>query len=1181
MTKLQVQKKWKFWIDRGGTFTDVIGVSPEGVIKTCKLLSSDSQHYDDASIEGIRRLFHLREDQAIPTDQIDSVRIGTTLATNALLERKGADTALVTSYGFRDALSIGFQQRPDLFSLEITKPDALYKCVIETTQRQDVHGQVIQPLDKDRLYDQLMLAKQRGITSVAIVFMHAYRYPEDERRSKKIASDIGFDEVICSHEIAKVMGFIMRGNTTVVDAYLTPVFGSYLNQLQQQLPDVKILMMQSNGGLLPTALYRAKDSLLSGPAGGVIAGAHIAKRLACPKLITFDMGGTSTDVAYYAGSLNRNYESIVAGIPVQLPMLDIETIASGGGSIIAFRQGRFCVGPESAGATPGPACYGKGGPLTITDCHVMLGHIRADFFPQCFGKCGEQAIDVSVVNELFEQLTKKINQATSQSYTLTDVAHGFIRVAVTQMAGAIKKITLQKGYDLTNAVLCSFGGAAAQHACAVSDELGVSQVVISPYASLFSALGIGLSDIRSIKQQSVEQLIHSAFSKLEPLYDQLIKSFEVVDIDSSKVKFYRHMHLKYQGTDAVIVIPWQQDYEDIFNQQYLSMYGFTMPEREIICQEISVEQVVQSNELIQMLSAEGFRHVADISGVMNRYQLAKDKSVCGPLTIVEKHTATVLPLGWSATIDNEKNLWLRRDKKLQQTDIDTQDADPVWLEVFNYLFMSIAEEMGEALANTAYSVNIKERRDFSCAIFDVSGGLVANAPHMPVHLGSMGASVKAISEHFKNTMHAGDVYMLNDPYAGGTHLPDVTVVTPVFLGQAQPRFYVASRGHHADIGGSQPGSMPAHSDNIEQEGILFTYAHIVKQGTFDEQYIRSCLSQKPYPARNIKQNIADLKAQIAANQRGVNQIIKMVEQHSLKVVNAYMKFVQANAESAVREVIACLSDGEFIQRMDCGAEIHVAIRVDKQKRDCEIDFTGTCGAEQTNFNAPKAVTTAAVLYVFRCLVQRNIPLNQGCLLPIKIIIPKGSLLDPVSPRAVVAGNVETSQNIVEALFSAMGVMAQSQSTMNNFTFGNARYQYYETIAGGSGAGDGFNGADAVQVHMTNTRLTDHEILEFRFPVRVNRFEVRQHSAGKGKYTGGEGVIREIYFSESMIVNLLSEHRQFPPMGMQQGGDGVCGENVIIRVNNKKEKLGASAVCQVETGDILQIKTPGGGGYGVN
>ncbi|MDF1759757.1 MAG: hydantoinase B/oxoprolinase family protein [Coxiellaceae bacterium] len=1181
MTKLQLQKKWKFWIDRGGTFTDVIGVSPEGAITTCKLLSSDSQRYDDASIEGIRRLFHLREDQAIPTEQIESVRIGTTLATNALLEGKGASTALVTSYGFKDALRIGFQQRPDLFALKINKPDALYKQVIETTQRQDVHGEVIQQLDKDRLYDQLLLAKQQGITSIAVVFMHAYRYTEDERNAKKIALTVGFDEVICSHEVGKVMGFIMRGNTTVVDAYLTPVFGSYLHHLQQQLPDVNILMMQSNGGLLPTALYRAKDSLLSGPAGGVIAGAKLAEQLKCPKLVTFDMGGTSTDVAYYAGSLHRNYESIIAGIPVQLPMLAIETIASGGGSVISFNQGRFCVGPESAGANPGPACYGKGGPLTITDCHVMLGHIRADFFPHCFGKGGEQAINEKNVIKLFDELTKQINQNSNKTYTSTEVAHGFVQVAVTQMAGAIKKITLQKGYDLSDAVISSFGGAAAQHVCAVADELSISQVVISPYASLFSALGIGIADIRSIKQQTIEQPLKTAFTKLESLYDEIIHSFDAVDVSNNHINYICNMHLKYQGTDAVLIIPYQQDYEKIFNQQYFSTYGFTMPERDIVCQEISVEQAIQASESIGQLAVENFQNVAAIPGVMDRYQLAKDKSIRGPLTIVEKHTVAVLPLGWAATIDSENNMWLTRDTPLQASSIDTQQADPIWLEVFNYLFMSIAEEMGEALANTAYSVNIKERRDFSCAIFNSSGDLVANAPHMPVHLGSMGVSVKAIREHFDNKMQPGDVYMLNDPYAGGTHLPDVTVVTPVFFNQKQPAFYVASRGHHADIGGIQPGSMPAHSDNIEQEGILFTYAHIVKQGVLDIQYIESCLSKKPYPARNIKQNLADLKAQIAANQRGVNQVIKMVEQYSLSVVNAYMHFVQANAEVAVRQVIACLSDGEFIQRMDCGAEIHVAIRVNQDKCQCEIDFTGTNGAEQSNFNAPKAVTTAAVLYVFRCLVQRAIPLNQGCLSPIKIIIPKGSLLDPVSPRAVVAGNVETSQNIVEALFSAMGIMAQSQSTMNNFTFGNAQYQYYETIAGGSGAGDGFNGADAVQVHMTNTRLTDHEILEFRFPVRINRFELRQDSGGKGKYKGGEGVIREIYFSEPMTVNLLSEHRQYPPLGMQQGGNGACGENAVIHTNNKKQKLKTSAVCKVEAGDILQIKTPGGGGYGVN
>ncbi|MDF1655764.1 MAG: hydantoinase B/oxoprolinase family protein [Coxiellaceae bacterium] len=1178
MTKLQMQKKWKFWIDRGGTFTDVIGIAPDGELKTHKLLSSNSQHYDDATIEGIRQVLHLREDQAIPTEQIDSVRIGTTLATNALLERKGAATALVTSYGFKDALSIGFQQRPDLFALKIEKPEALYERVIETTQRQDIKGQTIQALDEERLREQLLVAKQKGITSIAIVFMHAFRYSADERHAKTIAIAVGFDEVICSHEIASVMGFIMRGNTSIVDAYLTPVFAGYLNHLQQQLSGVKVLMMQSNGGLMSTALYRAKDSLLSGPAGGVIAGAKMSEQIMCSKLITFDMGGTSTDIAYYEGSLSRSYESVIAGIPLQLPMLDIETIAAGGGSIISFHQGRFCVGPESAGANPGPACYGKGGPLTITDCHVMLGHINADYFPQCFGKDGEQKIDKATVVKAFNQLTNEINQSTNKEYTAYEVAQGFIRVAVTQMSGAIKKITLQKGYDLTDAVLCSFGGAAAQHACAVADELGLTRVVISPYASLFSALGIGQADIRRIRQQTIERPIHEAFPKLETMYDQMIQGFDDIDIDSDKTDYLCRMHLKYQGTDVSINVPYQHDYENLFNQRHLTLYGFTMPERKIICQDISVEQVLRSDELFKPALSKRSQKIKSSPDVVNRYQLAKDKTISGPVTIAEKHTVTVLPVAWSAGVDDHENLWLSRDKPLQPASVDTQQSDPILLEVFNYLFMSIAEEMGEALANTAYSVNIKERRDFSCAVFDATGGLVANAPHMPVHLGSMSVSVKAISQHFDSKMQPGDVYMLNDPYAGGTHLPDVTVVTPVFLEQKKPVFYVASRGHHADIGGCQPGSMPAHSENIEQEGILFTYAHIVKQGAFDSGYVESCLLQEPYPARNIKQNIADLKAQIAANQRGINQIVKMVEQYSLPVVNAYMRFVQTNAELAVREVIACLTDGEFVQRMDCGAEIHVAIRVDQNNRECEIDFTGTHGAENTNFNAPKAVTTAAVLYVFRCLVQRDIPLNGGCLIPIKIIIPKGSLLDPVSPRAVVAGNVETSQNIVEALFSAMGIVAQSQATMNNLTFGNSEYQYYETIAGGSGAGDGFNGADAVQVHMTNTRLTDPEVLEFRFPVRVNRFELRQGSGGEGKYKGGEGLIREIYFNEAMTVNLLSEHRQFPPLGMGQGADGACGENTLIRSNNKKQKLAASVLCEVDCGDILQIKTPGGGGY---
>ncbi len=1170
---------YKIWVDRGGTFTDLIGVAPNGQVTTCKLLSKNEHQYEDATIEGIRRLLGLREDQAIPVDHIESIRIGTTLATNALLERKGAPMAFVTSIGFKDALRISFQQRPDLFALHIKKPDMLYQSVIETTQRFDVSGDEISPLNETSLHNQLVQAKKQGIKSVAIAFMHAYKFHDDEMRAKQIASEIGFDEVICSHEIGRVMGYVMRSNTTVVDAYLTPVFGVYLSHLQHQLPGVNLLMMQSNGGLLPVEKYRAKDSLLSGPAGGVIAGVRLTEQASFKKCITFDMGGTSTDVAYYDGELIRNFESTIAGIPVQLPMLAIETIAAGGGSIIHFDQGRFCVGPESAGADPGPACYGKGGPLTITDCHVLLNHIRPDIFPQCFGYDSDQPINQQIVVEKFNQLTESINKMQAQQYSNQQVAEGFIRVTIIQMASAIKKITLQKGYDLDRSVMCCFGGAGPQHACAVADELGINDVLISPYASLLSAMGMGLADIRSIKQLSVELPIELTLPTLSMLYDQLIASFESADCDELCIIHHKQLHLKYEGTDTVLVLPLQDNIESIFHQLYLSTYGFQMSDRRIICQSISVERIIASDQTINKSNADISRSHINMPGIIERDQLTKQHATSGPALIAEQHTVTVLEKGWAATIDDAQNIRLTREHKREIETIAIDRPDPIWLEVFNHLYMSIAEEMGEALANTAYSVNIKERRDFSCAIFDANGDLVANAPHMPVHLGSMGVSVKAIKTHFAATMREGDVYMLNDPYAGGTHLPDVTVVTPIFLADDQPLFYVASRGHHADIGGSQPGSMPADSTTIEQEGILFTYAHIVKSGVFDTEYVTQQLNKMPYPARNVDQNIADLKAQIAANQRGANQLKVMVEKYNVSVVGAYMGFVQQNAEQAVREVIACLSDGSFVQRMDCGAEIHVAIRVNNAQKSCEIDFTGTHGAEHSNFNAPKAVTIAAVLYVFRCLVKCNIPLNQGCLKPITLIIPEGSLLDPIKPRAVVAGNVETSQNIVEALFSAMNIMAQSQSTMNNVTFGSKHYQYYETIAGGSGAGNGFHGADAVQVHMTNTRLTDPEILEFRFPVLLKRFEIRNNSAGQGMYTGGQGVIREIQFYEPMTVNILSEHRRYNPLGMNGGSDAQCGENSIIREDGKKEQLGACATCNVNSGDTLQVKTPGGGGYG--
>lgn len=1155
-----IDKGWQFWVDRGGTFTDIIAYKPDGSIETCKLLSEHPELYNDAIIEGIRRLTMADSDTSIPVHIIGQIRVGTTIATNALLERKGASTAFVTSNGFADSLKIGYQQRPDLFALHIEKVQPLYEHVIETTQRISVNGETLQSLDTVQLKQKLQLAKRQGITSIAIAFLHAYAFPDDELLAKRVAESLDFDEVICSHELSQRMGFISRGETAVVDAYLSPIFHHYLNQLQTKLPGVNIQFMQSNGGLLNAKLIRAKDSLLSGPAGGVMASVKIAEQLKLDSIISFDMGGTSTDIGFYDGTIYRNEQPIVAGIPLRIPMLDIKTIASGGGSIIRYEQGRFLVGPESAGANPGPACYGRGGPLTITDCHVVLGNISPANFPVCFGDNGDCPIDAERVTQLMQALTDSINNASDQNMTIEQVARGFIQVAVHQMAAAIKKHMLKFGRDARRSTLICFGGAAGQHACSIAQELGIHHVIIHPLASLLSALGIGLAEERIIRQRSIEALLENC-SNLNLQYKELQSEIKELSNNYNALSFENQMFVKYFASDNAFRVPHETQCRTTFERLYKRQYGYTQPATPIVCEAIAVEATSKASISLNDLLVSNL----------------DSNSVDGPQRIVQPDTVIVINEGWQGTFDQHNILHIQHKEIIKRASISTDKADPVYLEVFNHAFMSIAEQMGETLVNTARSVNIKERRDFSCALFDRRGNLIANAPHMPVHLGSMSDSVKSIINNCSNDMKAGDAYMLNDPYAGGTHLPDITVITPVYFDHSTADFYVASRAHHADIGGIEPGSMPAHSTNIDQEGIVFERFKCVSQSLLLRHELLQRLTGGDMPARNPEKNIADLEAQLAANQQGIIQLQQLITDYGLHTVNAYVGFINDNAQALVENLLASLSTGSFTQAMDCGATIKVDIKSTCNNR-CLIDFSKSGGAEHTNFNAPTSVTLASVLYVLRCLIQQTIPLNQGCLNPIDVQLPKEGLLNPNYPQAVVAGNVETSQNIVEALLSALGIMAQSQATMNNFTFGNDHYQYYETIAGGSGAGMGFNGCDAVQVHMTNTRLTDPEVLEHRFPVRLVDFKIRLGSGGAGQYRGGNGVIRCIEFLEPMRVNLLSEHRKNPPQGMSGGDPGQCGMNLHIK-SGEYTVLPATVSIDVSAGDRICIHTPGGGGFG--
>ncbi|MFO1191863.1 MAG: hydantoinase B/oxoprolinase family protein [Rhodoferax sp.] len=1198
-----VSSRWQFWIDRGGTFTDIVARRPDGSLVTHKLLSENPGQYRDAAVAGMRHLLGLPPDAPVTAAQVECVKMGTTVATNALLERKGEPTLLVTTTGFRDALRIAYQNRPRLFDRRILLPELLYSAVVEAQERVGAHGDVVLPLDEAALRDALQRHFDAGLRSVAIVFMHGYRHTAHEQAAERIARSIGFPQVSTSHGTSPMMKFVSRGDTTVVDAYLSPILRRYVDQVAQEMPGVRLYFMQSSGGLADAGRFQGKDAILSGPAGGIVGMARTATLAGMDRVIGFDMGGTSTDVSHFAREFEREFETQVAGVRMRAPMMAIHTVAAGGGSILSFDGARFRVGPQSAGADPGPASYRRGGPLAVTDANVMLGKIQPRHFPPVFGPRGDEPLDGEVVRTRFEAL------AGQCGLPVMAVAEGFIDIAVQQMANAIKKISVARGYDVTRYTLQCFGGAGGQHACLVADALGMQRVLVHPLAGVLSAYGMGLADQSVIREQAVEcPLDTSAVPRVRRELLALADATrgELARAQGGAVRVQGRVHLRYAGSDSALAVPLalEEDATDAqamaalqagFEQAYRQRYAFLMQGRGLVVEAVSVEAVIAGEsvdepvqplhavrevphrEVVRMYSG-GAWHAA---ALVVRDDLRCGDVLQGPCIIAERNATTVVEPGWQATLSARNHLVLERHTPRAQRHAAGTQVDPVLLEVFNNLFMNIAEQMGLQLQNTAHSVNIKERLDFSCALFDAQGHLIANAPHMPVHLGSMGESIQTVIRDNAGRMQRGDVYVLNDPYHGGTHLPDITVITPVYLADAQaPQFYVGSRGHHADVGGTTPGSMPPFSRSIDEEGVQIQNFRLVAAGVLQESALQTLLQGGPYPARNPAQNLADLRAQIAANEKGVQELRRMVEQFGLDVVQAYMGHVQDNAEESVRRVIPRLRDGRFELPLDNGARIVVAVRVDTAARSAEIDFTGTSPQQPNNFNAPRAVCMAAVLYVFRTLVDDDIPLNAGCLKPLRVTIPRGCMLNPDAPAAVVAGNVETSTCITNALFGALGVMAASQCTMNNFTFGNDRYQYYETIAGGSGATDGADGTSVVQTHMTNSRLTDPEVLEFRFPVRLESYTLRSGSGGAGRWRGGDGGVRRLRFLEPMTASILSNGRIHPAFGMAGGEPGATGINRVVRADGTVQTLEHIGQVQMAAGDVFEIHTPGGGGYGL-
>jgi 5-oxoprolinase (ATP-hydrolysing) len=1314
--------RWQFWVDRGGTFTDVVGRAPGGALRTLKLLSDNPEQYRDAAVEGIRRLLDLDPGAIVGPDRVESVRMGTTVATNALLERRGAPTVLVITRGFRDALRIANQARPRLFERHIRLPELLYERVIEAHERVAADGEVVARLDEEALGAALRAAYDAGFRSCAIVLLHGFRHAAHERSAATLARTIGFTQVSESHRVSPLMKLIPRGDTTVVDAYLSPVLRRYVGEISAQMPGVRLLFMQSSGGLIEASRFQGKDAILSGPAGGIVGMVASAAAAGHDRLIGFDMGGTSTDVSHYAGEYERAFDTEVAGVRLRAPMMHIHTIAAGGGSLIRFDGARLRVGPGSAGADPGPASYRRGGPLTITDANVLLGRIQPAFFPAVFGPQANQSLDGAVVRRLFGELAQEMAGSVQRCVSPEEVAAGSVRIAVDSMANAVKRISVARGYDVTRYTLQCFGGAGGQHACLVADALGMQRIFSHPLAGVLSAYGMGMAEQSAMRDASLErdlcsESLHAARALALRLRDEAAAELHGQGVCAAAIRTEIRLRVRYRGTDTALNCrlppavqpadvasplasspaepaapaesagmpgvapaaaapddPGVGAIRDEFEAAYRRRFALTMPHASLVIEAVAVEcvasasaaasehvvagdsAVVGEGTVTGASTAAGASAVASASAAAGytgvtgsnperdarginaqgayargaaapgddlpgagakdfgaqsgagssapaaraeiplycfaderpagwrtgrlyaRETLGAGAKIDGPAVIVEANATTVIEPGWRAQVTAAGNLDICRFRARAAVSEAGPQVDPAMLEIFNNRFMNIAEQMGLRLQHTAHSVNIKERLDFSCALFDAEGALIANAPHMPVHLGSMSDSIRSVKARNPG-MRRGDVFMLNDPYHGGTHLPDITVVTPVFLDRERPSFFVASRGHHADIGGITPGSMPPFSTDIAQEGVLIDNFKLVRKGVLNEAALLGLLRGGPHPARNPEQNVADLRAQIAANEKGAQELESIVAEYGRDTVTLYMHRVRDNAEECVRRALGALGDGQFALRLDNGAVIRVAVRVDAAKRSACIDFSGSSAQLPDNFNAPRAITVAAVLYVFRTLVDDDIPLNAGCLKPLDIIVPEGSMLNPHPPAAVVAGNVETATCVANALYGALGVMAAAQCTMNNFTFGNARHQYYETIAGGSGAGLGFPGTSVVQTHMTNSRLTDPEVLESRFPVRVDSYEIRAGSGGAGRWPGGNGGVRRIRFLEPMTAAILSNGRTQGAFGMAGGQPGAPGENRIERGDGRVETLAATGQAEMAAGDVFVISTPGGGGYG--
>lgn len=1193
--------KWDFWIDRGGTFTDIVARKPDGVLLAHKVLSENPEAYRDAAIQGIRELMGIPGGEPLPTEKIATVKMGTTVATNALLERKGDRTLLAITEGFRDALKIGYQGRADIFAKNITKPEQLYERVLEVDERVLADGTVEAKPDLDLVRRNLAAAHADGIRACAIVFMHSYRYPAHEQAVAAIAREVGFSQVSVSHGVSPLMKIVGRGDTTVVDAYLSPVLRRYVDQVAAELGEeadrsARLMFMMSSGGLTDANLFQGRDAILSGPAGGVVGCVETARIAGFDKIIGFDMGGTSTDVSHFDGEYERTLETEVAGVRMRAPMMLIHTVAAGGGSILHYDGSRFQVGPDAAGANPGPRCYRRGGPLAVTDANVMTGKLDPSFFPAIFGPNRNEPLDVDAVREAFAELAGRIGDGRSPEA----VADGFIRIAVENMANAVKKISVQRGYDVTEYALQSFGGAGGQHACLVADALGMRTVMIHPFSGLLSAYGMGLADIRATRQRTVEAPldetgIANATRILADLAHDAREELLQQSVPAEDITVHQRAHIRYAGTDMSLTV----DFADLasmkaaFEAAHRARFGFIDETRHLSIEAVSVEAVGggqpadEADLPVSSMTAEPTARTRFFSqgawhdaAVYHRERLAPGVRLAGPALLIEQHQTIVIEPGWAAEVTAKNHVVMRRTEAARVAPAIGTEADPVMLEVFNNLFMSIAEQMGVTLQNTAYSVNIKERLDFSCAVFDAEGRLVANAPHMPVHLGSMDRSVESVIRAHGDNMRPGDVFAINAPYNGGTHLPDITVVTPVFDRAGQTiLFFVASRGHHADVGGIAPGSMSPLAMNIEEEGVYIDNFKMVDRGRFLEEELRQLLQGARYPVRNVVQNVNDLKAQIAANEKGVAELRRIVEHFGLDVVQAYMGHVQDNADESVRRVLEALSDSSFEYKMDQGCFIRVKITVDHKRREATVDFTGTSPQRSDNFNAPEPVTRAAVLYVFRVMVEGNIPMNAGCLRPINLVIPEGSMLSPQYPAAVVAGNVEVSQAVTNCLFGALGALSAAQGTMNNLTFGNDVYQYYETICSGAPAGPGFDGADAVHTHMTNSRLTDPEVLEVRYPVVLEDFHIRHNSGGRGRWNAGDGTSRTIRFLEPMNCAILSGHRRVRPFGLAGGEPGQVGENWVRRKDGRLERLGGCDQTQIDSGEAIIVRTPTGGGFG--